>query len=116
MSDVTHPVARPRLVEILSHRPIGSLAGKTLEYRVFKDGQNFVEGNGSWWAEPDVAKIDNEYASKPPWTRAVRAIALLEHFATPDAIAILKEMSTGHTYASPTLAANTALENLNVSK
>src|SRR4051794_17033749 len=57
MSDVINPPARPRLVEVLSDRPQGSLAGKDVQSRTFAGGQNFVEGNGSFWAEKDISRL-----------------------------------------------------------
>ena len=46
---------------------------------------------------------------KRKWTRAERAIVLLEHVRTPEAISILKEMATGHPEARPTVVAREAL-------
>ena len=39
----------------------------------------------------------------------MRAIILLEHIGSPDAVAILKDMSTGHPEAQPTRTAVEAL-------
>ena len=114
MAQVSNERARSRLVEILSDRDQGSLAGKSVQYREFADGQNFIDGNSSFWAEKDLTKVGGRYAPKKTWTRAIRAITLLEHINTPDAIAILKDLSTGNPDAQPTKEANTALENLNV--
>ena len=50
--------------------------------------------------------------TKKKWTRAVRAIVLLEHIGSPDAEAILKEMATGHPDAHPTKVAREALKTL----
>lgn len=47
---------------------------------------------------------------KKQWTRIVRAIVLLEHIGTPEAVAILREMATGHPDAQPTEAARDSLE------
>jgi hypothetical protein len=51
----------------------------------------------------------------PPkdWTRAARAIAILEHIGTPEARAVLKTMSDGVAEAPPTRAASEALDRLN---
>jgi hypothetical protein len=49
---------------------------------------------------------------KASWVRAVRAVALLEQIGTPTAIAVLKDLATGHTDAAPTKAAKVALERL----
>ena len=46
---------------------------------------------------------------KKKWTRAERAIVLLEHIQTPAAIAILEKMATGHSEAQPTKVAKEAL-------
>jgi hypothetical protein len=46
------------------------------------------------------------------WVRAIRAIALLEQVGTPGAVAILKDMATGHPDASPTKAAKVALQRM----
>ena len=42
------------------------------------------------------------------WLRAARAVSILEHLRTPEALALLKEMATGHPDALPTLAAKNA--------
>ena len=112
MAEVTNETARSRLVEILADREQGSYAGKQIKYSTFAGGQNFVIGNGSIWAEKDVSRIGGAYVPKAPWTRAIRAIVLLEHIHTPEAIAIIKDLSTGNPDAQPTKEANTALENL----
>ena len=84
--------------------------------RKFAGGFNFFAPNeGSWWAESRVDRINPLQpwlTHKKKWTRAVRAIVLLEHFGTPDAVAILKEMATGHPEAQPTRVARDALARL----
>jgi hypothetical protein len=112
MAEVSNETARSRLVEILADREPGEYAGKQIKYSTFAGGQNFVIGNGSIWAEKDVSRIGGKYVPKASWTRAIRAIVLLEHIGTPDAIAIIKDLSTGNVDAQPTKEANTALENL----
>ena len=109
MADVSDHKSRPRLVEILSDRPEGSMAGKDVGYREFEDGQNFLVGNGSFWAEKGVSRLGS-LQPKREWTRAVRAIVLLEHIASDEAVAILKDMATGNPDAGPTNVAATALE------
>ena len=52
-------------------------------------------------------------ASKRQWVRATRAIVILESIGTPEAVAIIKDMSTGHPDAGPTHAAAEALDALN---
>jgi hypothetical protein len=110
-----YPV-RSRLVEVLSGRPAGSLAGKKVGILgVGNGGFNFLmEPGGTWWAEHQLELVNSTPARNPKrkWTRAVRAIALLEHIGTPEAAAILKAMATGNPEAQPTRAAKDALRRL----
>src|SRR5262249_30584310 len=109
--------ARQRMVEALSQRPAGSLGTNEVNLRGIGRGGGFnffAPASGSWWAEHRVDRI-NTYGwdfPKRKWTRAVRAIVLLEHIGTPDAVAILKEMATGHPDAQPTKVARDALARL----
>ncbi len=108
MKEVRETPARQRLTEVLSGRPAGSLGDKTITLRgVGADGFNFFDGRASWWAEHKVERINGfAWANlKKKWTRAVRAVALLEHIATPEAVALLKAMASGHPDAQPTKAA-----------
>jgi hypothetical protein len=111
MNEVKETPARQRLVEVMSGRPAGSLGDKTVSLRgTGGDGFNFFDGRGSWWAEVRVDRINHTgWGGKKKWTRAVRAIVLLEHIATPEAVAILKEMATGRPDAQPTKAAAESL-------
>jgi hypothetical protein len=107
---------RQRMVEVLSGREPGSLKGKDVQLRKFggPDDFNFTAENGSWWAENRVDRIGT-YAwdpSKKKWTRAVRAIVLLEYIGSPGAVDILKEMATGHPEAYPTKVARESLKAL----
>jgi predicted Zn-dependent protease len=115
MDDVTTSPARQRMVEILSQRPMNSLAEKDVSIRRLgsgSDGYNFFDGRGSWWAEHRVERINIGSNPKRKWTQAVRAIILLEHIGTPEATAILRDMATGHEEAQPTKVAAEALERL----
>jgi hypothetical protein len=108
---------RQRMVEVLSGRQAGQLAGKEVTLRKAKDGFNFfAQPNfGSWWAEHKLDRVNDPKGwgnPKKKWTRAGRAIVLLEHFATPGAVAILKGMATGHPDAQPTRVARDALTRL----
>ena len=71
---------------------------------------NFRQG-GSWGAEHRVDRINvsNWGNKRKYWTRAVRAVVLLEHIGTPAAVAILRELATGHPDAQPTKAAKEAV-------
>ena len=115
MDRYTESPARQRMVEILSGREAGSLKGKNVQLRKFggpDDFNFFAKLNGSWWAENRVERLNSEFwgNTKKKWTRAVRAIVLLEHIGTPDAVAILKDMATGHPDAYPTKVAKEALK------
>ena len=108
---------RQRMVEVLSGREAGQLAGKTVILRKHGDYFNFfAEPNfGSWWAEHKLDRVNNPAGwgnPKKKWTRAGRAIVLLEHFGTPGAVAILKEMASGNPDAQPTKVAKEALARL----
>jgi hypothetical protein len=78
------------------------------------DSYNFSSGNGSWWAEHKIERLKNQGWGNPKkkWTRALRAISLLEFFGTPEAIAILEDMATGHRDAHPTIVAKESLDRL----
>ncbi|HET6423736.1 MAG TPA: hypothetical protein VFG20_08645 [Planctomycetaceae bacterium] len=105
---------RQRLVEILSGRQAGTLMNEDVTLRkIGDDAYNFVSG-GSWWAEHKIERLKNQGWGNPKkkWTRALRAISLLEHFGTPEAVAILEDMATGHPEAHPTVAAKECLERL----
>jgi hypothetical protein len=113
MDRYTEAPTRQRMVEIMSGREAESLKGKDVQLRKFggPDDFNFFANNvGSWWAEKRVERISSEFwrNTKKKWTRAVRALVLLEHIGTPDAVAILKDMATGHPDAYPTKVAKQA--------
>jgi hypothetical protein len=109
---------RQRMVEVLSGRPAGELAGKEVILRKggLGDYFNFYSPNfGSWWAEHKIGRINPPQpwlTHNKKWTRAARAIVLLEHFGTPGAVAILKDMATGHPDAHPTKVARDTLARL----
>ena len=108
---------RQRMVEVLSGRQAGQLAGKEVVLRKHGESFNFfAQPNfGSWWAEHKVEGINDPKGWGNPrkkWTRAGRAIVLLEHFGTPEALAIIKEMTTGHPDAQPTRVARDSLTRL----
>lgn len=116
MTNVTDADARRRLVAVLQdHGDPDHYADRTIELRGFwdeDDGYNFavIEPSGArytTWAEHRVDRICHH-----SWVRAVRAVVLLEHIGTPDAVAVLKDMATGHPDAWPTKAAQEALAQL----
>jgi hypothetical protein len=116
MATVKTDPSRHRMVEVMSGRKANQLEGKTIELRgVGDDGFNFsaTPNFGSWWAEHKIDRINTfDRDTKKKWTRAVRAIVLLEHIRTPEAIAILEDMATGHPDAQPTKTAKEALKRI----
>jgi hypothetical protein len=108
---------RQRMVEVMSGRKAGELAGKEVVLWKVGEGFNFFAkpNFGSWWAEHKIDRINHEEGwgnPKKKWTRAVRALVLLEHIATPGARAVLKDMAAGHPGAQPTRVARDALKRL----
>jgi hypothetical protein len=126
MDDVTGTVPRARLVAILSgDRTAESLLKENMPITLGRHGgQNGEEPyynfrqKGSWWAEAKVERINAERWGnrRKYWTRAVRAVVLLEHIGTPAAAAILTDLATGHPVAQPTKAAKEALARLGSAK
>ena len=121
IDDNDDPLTRGRLVAVMSDYPVEMFKDsqlKDVNLRETGNGSfNFFAGQGSWWAESKVANLDSQmgWNHKKQWTRADRAIVLLQHFGTPDAIAILQEMATGHPEARPTVIARNALKSLGAS-
>jgi len=113
MDEVTDSPARERIVEVLSDRGRGAYTGKKIELRevgnLFTDEKDFnfrVDGAASW-AEHKISRL-----RKRNWTRAVRALVLLQHIGSPEAIEVLAEMATGHPDAQPTQVAKEAIKRL----
>jgi hypothetical protein len=115
MDDVADPPARNRLVALLCDEPADTYTGKHI--RLTPSGgvigeYNFVAGNSAWWAEGKVSNLSGGPVwerGKKKWTRAVRAIVLLENIGTPDAMAIVRDMATGNEDAQPTKVAKQVL-------
>jgi hypothetical protein len=120
MKTVTDFDTRARLVAVLCDAAPDAYEGMTIELRKTSDlDYNFTAQNMSWWAEHKVSRLNASKGweiSKVTWTRAARAIALLEHFATPEAKAVLVDMTTGHRDAQPTKLAQEALDRLSLIK
>jgi hypothetical protein len=113
MNETNDQTTRTRLVDILCDVPADTYAGKSIQLRKLgksEEAYNFHHNESSWWAEAKIARLQ-----KHAWNRAMRAIVLLEHWATPEAIALLKDLASGNPDAAPTKAAKEALENLHVS-
>ena len=110
MDEVEEGLVRTRMVEVLSGRGFDSLEGQDVQLNKIGAGEdayfNFSSGNGSWWAEVKISNIGvGAWVSKPKWTRAVRAIKILEAIDTPEATRILSRMAQGHPEAQPTSVA-----------
>jgi hypothetical protein len=115
MDEVIEVPARTRMVELCSQRPADSLAGKNVILRQAGDGFNFFDGRGSWWAEHRVERIGvSSWNRKMAWTRAARAVAILEQINTPEAVKVLKRLAVGHPDAQPTKAARESLRRLQI--
>jgi hypothetical protein len=115
MDEVTERVPRARLAALLSgDRSAETLlkenAPITLSRNGGKNGEeeyfNFRQV-GSWWAESRVERINVGIWGnrRKYWTRAVRAVVLLEHIGSPAAVVVLRDLATGHSDAQPTKAA-----------
>jgi RNA polymerase sigma factor (sigma-70 family) len=59
---------------------------------------------------PVASRVED--VRRPSWTRATRAVVILEHIRTPEALALLRQMATGHPDALPTVLANQAIPRL----
>ena len=113
MDEVIDLRVRTRMVEICSQRKVDSLIGKDVILRSAGDGYNFFDGRGSWWAEDRVERIGaKSWDRKTAWTRAARAVAILEQIGTAEAISVLKQLGEGHPEAFPTKAAKDSLKRL----
>jgi hypothetical protein len=111
-------LVRGRLVMVLGDNPVETLKhynANAIQLRSTGDDSfNFFDGTMSWWAEYQVKRlaIGIGNTNKKHWSRATRAIILLEHFATDEAIAVVQAMTTGHAEAQPTITAKESLVKL----
>ncbi|QJW93665.1 hypothetical protein [Frigoriglobus tundricola] len=126
MDAVTERVPRARLVALLSgdrsaDRLLKSDLPITLSRNGGKNGQeeffNFRQEE-SWWAEHRVDGINVGIWGnrRKYWTRAVRAAVLLEHIGSPEAVAVLRNLATGHPDAQPTKVAKEVLARMEKAK
>lgn len=110
MDKVEEGIVRTRMVEVLSGRRFDSLEGTDVQLRKIGGGDdvsfNFKSGAGSWWAEANISRLGiGVFLAKPQWTRAIRAVKILEDINTPEATKILSRMAQGHPEAQPTIIA-----------
>jgi hypothetical protein len=126
MDDVTDRVARARLVALLSgDRSADDLLKENTPIEFGRHGGmngqeeffNFRQ-KGSWWAEHRVERLNaSTWGNRRKyWTRAVRAVVLLEHIGGPAAVAVLRDLATGHPDAQPTKAAKEAVARIEKAK
>jgi RNA polymerase sigma factor (sigma-70 family) len=117
MEQVTDNPARQRLVAVLgdSDPEDPEIRKRDTIQLVRVDEKHCIfsnEAGTTWWAEHRVDRLNAVTTPKRQWTRAVRAVALLEHIGTPVAVAVLRDVATGHPDAQPTRAAKQALQRL----
>lgn len=110
MEKVEEGIVRTRMVEVLSGRRFDSLAGSDVQLRKIGGGDdvsfNFKSGAGSWWAEANISRLGiGAFFAKPQWTRAIRAVKILEDIDSPEATRILSRMAQGHPETQPTIIA-----------
>jgi RNA polymerase sigma factor (sigma-70 family) len=136
LKELPEGVHRQRVVALLTNQPLNSFAWCSLQYLSSADLTNQV---GQGRTLPGVIQIDempnkprgldkifkssigvaetvaelSRWQSHKDWVRATRAVMLLEHFGTPEALKVLQQVASGHIDASPTKAAKGALERLN---
>ncbi|HEX3356156.1 MAG TPA: hypothetical protein VHS31_04155 [Tepidisphaeraceae bacterium] len=116
MDELNEPVSRNRMIEILSRRPADSLSGKNVQLAhsgggVYQFEIRTLNSVSSWWVEGKLSGVSQQ---NDAWVRATRAVVILEHIGTPDAIVILKDMASGNPEAGPTKTAQEALVKLGV--
>jgi hypothetical protein len=60
--------------------------------------------------------MEDDGSNRTSWKQTVRAVTILEHIASPDAIATLKKIADGEAKATPTKAAKEALARIEKAK
>ena len=110
--NVTSKPLRQRMMEVLVGQPAGAMGEQDMTLNQ-NGGDNFtlMTGNSGWWLPGNIANL-NMNQSKKKWTRATRAVMLLEYLNTPEALALLQEMAGGHPEAGPTMAAVAAVNRI----
>lgn len=113
--------ARQRLVSVIVGIPDNAephpFKDKEIQFDVYDNGRRYqflVEGGSAWSAEHRISQLNQnaQYMIKRKWTRALRAIAILESIGTPEAVAIIEDMAIGHPEAQPTITAKECLARL----
>jgi hypothetical protein len=105
--------ANRRLAAVLCDLPFDSFTGKWHWHTPDNEVYRFTDYESNWelLVSIEVKGIGTK-GRKATWTRALRAIAILEQIGTPKAAAILEDLATGHPDAAPTKAAKLARERL----
>ncbi|TWU35194.1 hypothetical protein Q31b_52900 [Novipirellula aureliae] len=117
LDTMKHSPGRNRLAAILIGCGINNTADwKYIRLNPIGDGNfNICCSNNpdtcgaNYWGEREIGLLGGKGEPKAEWTRIVRAICLLEHFGTPDAMRIIKQMSKGHPEAQATSLASAIL-------
>ena len=116
MNEAKTPAARQRLAVILwNSNDLSRFSGGEIEVR--EEAGKYLMNDPLVPDKPQsIYRLAIDYPvvkiRRPEWTRLVRAIVILEHIGGPDALAVLKEMATGHPDALPTRTAKEAVESL----
>ena len=134
LSDLPQGTHRQRLASVLTGLPIKNFLGFKIDYvaspeEPAKEGTSrsgtirseYLPDNpmrvgnesfmGANWVGESVSEL-SKWKVKMEWVRATRAVLILDHLGTPDAIRLLESMATGHADASPTKAATEGLVRL----
>jgi hypothetical protein len=118
MSQADNPIKRNHLVEVLCDAEPDHWKGHSIVLQPIRVGPNSYDfldttQRRMWTAEDKVSRLDTTAENlKKQWQRADRAIVLLQHIGTPEAISVLKDLATGNADARPTKIAKVALDSL----
>ncbi len=123
LAEAKTPLAKQRLAAVLTHTPDPKqFAGVELSVRfepgadpqfqyqliaTRPTGPGAPVSNNVYGLESRVSEV-----RRPAWTRATRAVVILDHIGGPGALAVLKQMAAGHPDAPPTRAAKEAVHRL----
>jgi RNA polymerase sigma factor (sigma-70 family) len=137
LKDVPDGVHRQRIVALLLGQAMDAYAWCLLKYKSSADvnailgfnqkfpGQIQIEEmpnkpadvpeilKGSTGISESIEELSRAWSGQKQWSRMTRAVMILEHFGTPDAVKVIERVASGHMDASPTKAAKEALGRLN---
>lgn len=110
---VNNQAVSRRLAAVLCDLPIDAFSGKHWHWHspdnvVLRFNSDSISNRDT---PIGVERIGADQ-KKALWSRAIRAISVLEHLDTPKALAVLDRMAEGHADAGPTKAARQAIARL----